>query len=45
MTQEEKLMKYREWLYNTQFDWEYEGMTEELAGLNAAIRKFEELGL
>lgn len=42
---EEKLNEYRKWLYNKQADYEYEGMCEELVGLNQAIRKFEELGL
>ena len=45
MNTEDKLKEYKKWLYNIQADYEYEGMREELVGLNAAIRKLEELGL
>ena len=43
--QKQKLKEFETWLYNKQSDFKYEGMREELVGLNAVIQKFEELGL
>ena len=43
--QKEKLKEFENWLYHKQSDFKYEGMCEELVGLNAAIQKFEELGI
>ena len=43
--QTEKLREFEKWLYNKQSEYKYERMYEELVGLNAVIKKFEELGL
>lgn len=41
----EKIKMFDDWLYNRKADYEYDGMTEEIVGLNDAIGKWEELGL
>ena len=45
MTIEDKVKEFKKWLYKKQSDWEWDGMVEELVGLNEAIRKMEELEL
>ena len=45
MSIEDKVKEFKKWLYKKQSDWEWDGMVEELVGLNEAIRKMEELEL